>query len=560
MEEMVLAGVQQRNLEGRPHERPHLRIRLRRGCSAVPTRMRWPKMGLWFYNLPAPSFDDNLWPDTGRMAALVRKPAAAAETVQKKGAAMRNGRSGHIGGPRPRGEYLAAAQSRRQPFHSANDQRNNNYVNQITQRSVAGGTAVVFEYYNNSSPLPGNGNLTYDGTLNYQYDALNRLIAVNRVSDGAAIAAYVYDAGNRRVRKTVTNGGLAGNIPNGTTDSCWFGWQTMEERNPSGGTDTPTKQYVWGNYIDECLQLNLLAVAGPQQLAVGVYYPLQDTLYRTMALVNSSGTPVEACDTDAYGNTTIFTGPGPDGTWFTDDDLQSSYGANNIIYCGYRYDAETENYYVRNRYYSPTLGRWLTRDPIGYQGGIKLYGYVGGRVLSATDSSGHEWIKVPGIQLCEAYIPESLLYSLHFAHAWVSIAGVGSWGFHPGPAAAGNIGVIVPQPRLIKRDWNYGKFPDKGAPGWQNGYKVCYPLSVHSCRCDPNKAAAGVRAALAAERKKPAPDYSVEFFDCYDWAISTIVKGAMAGCKKGNYWYGLPKPDIKINGATYPAWPLPVIA
>ena len=440
------------------------------------------------------------------------------------------------------------------------DRRNNNYVNQITQRSVAGGTAVVFEYDNNSSPLPGNGNLTYDGTLNYQYDALNRLIAVNRVSDGAAIAAYVYDAGNRRVRKTVTNGGLAGNIPNGTTDSCWFGWQTMEERNPSGGTDTPTKQYVWGNYIDECLQLNLLAVAGPQQLAVGVYYPLQDTLYRTMALVNSSGTPVEACDTDAYGNTTIFTGPGPDGTWFTDDDLQSSYGANNIIYCGYRYDAETENYYVRNRYYSPTLGRWLTRDPIGYQGGIKLYGYVGGRVLSATDSSGHEWIKVPGIQLCEAYIPESLLYSLHFAHAWVSIAGVGSWGFHPGPAAAGNIGVIVPQPRLIKRDWNYGKFPDKGAPGWQNGYKVCYPLSVHSCRCDPNKAAAGVRAALAAERKKPAPDYSVEFFDCYDWAISTIVKGAMAGCKKGNYWYGLPKPDIKINGATYPAWPLPVIA
>ena len=44
--------------------------------------------------------------------------------------------------------------------------------------------------------------------------------------------------------------------------------------------------------------------------------------------------------------------------------------------CGYRYNAETENYYVRNRYSSPTLGRWLTRDPIGYQGGINLYGFV----------------------------------------------------------------------------------------------------------------------------------------------------------------------------------------
>jgi RHS repeat-associated protein len=224
-----------------------------------------------------------------------------------------------------------------------------------------------------------------------QYDALNRLIAVNRVSDGAAIAAYVYDAMNRRVRKTVTNGGLAGNIPNGTTDSCWLGWQTMEERNPYGGsgsTDTPTKQYVWGTYIDECLQLNLLAVAGPQQLAIGVYYPLQDTLYRTMALANSSGAVVEAYDTDAYGNTIIFTGPGADKTWFTDDDTQSSYGANDIIYCGYRYDAETENYYVRNRYYSPTLGRWLTRDPIGYRGGINLYGYVNSSPVGNVDAEG----------------------------------------------------------------------------------------------------------------------------------------------------------------------------
>ncbi len=69
------------------------------------------------------------------------------------------------------------------------------------------------------------------------------------------------------------NGGLTGNIPNGTTDYVWQGWQTMEERNPFGGsgsTDTPTKQYVWGTYIDECLQINLLSVAGlPSPRAAG---------------------------------------------------------------------------------------------------------------------------------------------------------------------------------------------------------------------------------------------------------------------------------------------------
>ena len=81
-------------------------------------------------------------------------------------------------------------------------------------------------------------------------------------------------------------------------------------------------------------------------------------------------------------------GPGADNTWFTDDDLQSSYGANSIIYCGYRYDAETDNYYVRNRYYSPTLGRWLSRDPIGYEGGINLYGYVDSSPVGNVDAGG----------------------------------------------------------------------------------------------------------------------------------------------------------------------------
>ncbi len=91
---------------------------------------------------------------------------------------------------------------------------------------------------------------------------------------------------------------------------------------------------------------------------------------------------------DAYGNTLIFTGPGPDGLWFTDDDVQSVYGANEIIYCGYRFDAETQLYYVRNRTYSPVLGRWIQRDPIGYASGINLYGYVEGEPTGNSDPGG----------------------------------------------------------------------------------------------------------------------------------------------------------------------------
>ncbi len=96
------------------------------------------------------------------------------------------------------------------------------------------------------------------------------------------------------------------------------------------------------------------------------------------------------------GNTIIFTGPGSDGVWFTNDDVQSSYGANDIIYCGYKYEPETQLYYVRNRTYNPTLGRWIERDPIGYLAGPNLYEYAVGASVVATDPSGllfgyHYW-------------------------------------------------------------------------------------------------------------------------------------------------------------------------
>ena len=84
----------------------------------------------------------------------------------------------------------------------------------------------------------------------------------------------------------------------------------------------------------------------------------------------------------------IVIAPGTDGIWFTDDDVQSNYGANDSIFCGYRYDPETQLYYVRNRTYNPVLGRWLQRDPIGYAGGINLYEYVVGRAVVAVDPSG----------------------------------------------------------------------------------------------------------------------------------------------------------------------------
>jgi RHS repeat-associated protein len=63
-------------------------------------------------------------------------------------------------------------------------------------------------------------------------------------------------------------------------------------------------------------------------------------------------------------------------------------------YAGYRWDYETHLLQVRNRWYHPKLGRWVSRDPIGYAGGTwNLYEYVAGGPLVAIDPFGLKSVK-----------------------------------------------------------------------------------------------------------------------------------------------------------------------
>jgi RHS repeat-associated protein len=61
---------------------------------------------------------------------------------------------------------------------------------------------------------------------------------------------------------------------------------------------------------------------------------------------------------------------------------------NPYFFTGRQFDAETGLYYYRARYYSPTIGRFLQTDPVGYSVGVNWYAYCGNNPLVLVDPSG----------------------------------------------------------------------------------------------------------------------------------------------------------------------------
>ena len=61
---------------------------------------------------------------------------------------------------------------------------------------------------------------------------------------------------------------------------------------------------------------------------------------------------------------------------------------NNLRLAGQYFDEETGLHYNYFRYYDPSIGRYITNDPVGLAGGINAYAYVGGNPLYWIDPLG----------------------------------------------------------------------------------------------------------------------------------------------------------------------------
>ncbi|MFO8008174.1 MAG: RHS repeat-associated core domain-containing protein [Candidatus Brocadiia bacterium] len=85
---------------------------------------------------------------------------------------------------------------------------------------------------------------------------------------------------------------------------------------------------------------------------------------------------------DAYGTATVLDADGS-----ADSDGHSDV-ENPYAFTARRLDAETDLMYYRNRQYSVTLGRFISRDPEGYADSRNLYQYARGAPTGCTDALG----------------------------------------------------------------------------------------------------------------------------------------------------------------------------
>ncbi|MCR5752273.1 MAG: RHS domain-containing protein [Kiritimatiellae bacterium] len=204
-----------------------------------------------------------------------------------------------------------------------------------------------------------------DGTerrVSYTWTDDYRLASVS--VDGEPVAEYAYDVLGNLV-------GVA------TTDESFEilvdGGHSLADVASDG---TPLRVYLRGPGVDSWLGFVDMTGATPVP-----YYYVTDHLGSVLAVVDANGAVVERYEYDAWGKVLSVTDANGNA-------LTRSAIGNRILWQGREYSWTTGLYYFRNRWYDPVVGRWISKDPIGIQGGINLYEFCDSDPNNFNDPEG----------------------------------------------------------------------------------------------------------------------------------------------------------------------------
>jgi RHS repeat-associated protein len=207
-------------------------------------------------------------------------------------------------------------------------------------------------------------------TYQYQWNSLGQLTGASTPTVGWIY--YGYNGFGVRVRRTTAAGV--------TTRYLYDGDDLVAEVDASGnrirtytywpGIDQPHSMRTWENGAGGTVH----------------YYALDLPTNTVRGLFGTSGAITHSYQYSAFG-----------------EKLKQSEGTHNPLrFAARELDWQTGLYYVRARWYDPFLGRFLSEDPIGLEGGINQYTYAANDPINRRDPTGMipctaYWVQMGGL-------------------------------------------------------------------------------------------------------------------------------------------------------------------
>jgi RHS repeat-associated protein len=196
-----------------------------------------------------------------------------------------------------------------------------------------------------------------------------------------------------------------------------------------------------------------------------VSYYLTDHLGSIAQVTNSSGAVTLTREYDLWGN------------------LLLGSATSGYAYTGREWDAEAGIYYYRARYYDPKIGRFISEDTIGFEGGRNFFRYVHNSPIKFKDPTGQRctYSQSSGVMCCKDDMTQEVYYHQVGYSGYPPGRNNPDWEDSPetGPIPRGlwKVGEWSP-PTIGLRSWNrplYPQYPnDCGGVGRQ-----CRTFYIH---------------------------------------------------------------------------------